>query len=420
MASTVCWKCLKDRFLSERAKADGERLKCSVCERTRKGFSVERLAQELDPVLRQNLRHGRIVPSVGQGDDDSIYYEQQGDPLSFWVQEILGQDFDFEDELIDAVLATESVDTKHGEESFYDTTVDYEEIPAQPGHYYIDWKGVLQELKHRRRFFSTAAQGLFETLFHSVDAMTCNIKGADEKVVWVLPQGSRIYRARTCSSPAALNQFYKRPYRSVGPPPEDSARAGRMNVEGVVVLYGATDFETCLAEMRPALGGETVVIELQTVKPLRLLDFTRLEKSYGTPLSYFQPGFVEEVDRRAFLRRLHTLISQPIVPGREADYLITQTLAEYLAHVHKEPFDGILFKSVQRAEGTNVVLFSERRAASDEKNTFPVEYVDKSLKLFSTKQIQYKHRERRLYEVAPGEVSPYDPEDYGFFDDTFD
>ena len=115
--------------------------------------------------------------------------------------------------------------------------------------------------------------------------------------------------------------------------------------------------------MRPALGGDTALVELQTTKPLRMLDFTRLQKSHGEGLSYFQPNFTEEVERRAFLRRLHTLISQPVVPGREADYLITQTMAEYLAHVHQEPFDGILFKSVQRAGGINVVLFPERNLA---------------------------------------------------------
>lgn len=50
--------------------------------------------------------------------------------------------------------------------------------------------------------------------------------------------------------------------------------------------------------------------------------------------------------REAFLRKLHNLISQPVVPGHEADYLITQTMAEYLAHVHQPHFDGIMFKSV--------------------------------------------------------------------------
>jgi hypothetical protein len=420
MCSAVCSKCFKDVYLSERARNEGERLKCSLCHKTRNGFTVERLGEVLDPILRQHIRPGREVPTIGQGDDDSIYYEQRGDPLSYWVQEVLGQDFDFEDEIVDAVVDTEFVDAADGEIAFYDSAADYESIPTSLHQYYEEWAFVLQELKHSRRFFSTSAQSLFDRLFRGVDAMkSFGKENKDESVVWTFPQGSKLYRARTCDSASRLNDFYSQPYRNVGPPPSDGARAGRMNVEGVVVFYGATDAETCLAEMRPALGGDTAVIELQTTKPLRVMDFTRLQKSHGTGLSYFQPDFIEEVERLAFLRHLHTLISQPIVPGRESNYLITQTLAEYLAHVHREPFDGILFKSVQRAGGTNVVLFAEHQlaAATSSSNTFPVDYVHGSFKLFSTEEINYSHRDRHLREYE-GKVSlAYDEEEDDLYDD---
>jgi hypothetical protein len=60
-------------------------------------------------------------------------------------------------------------------------------------------------------------------------------------------------------------------------------------------------------------------------------------------LSYFHPTFTEESAKRSFLQRLHVEISNPVIPGRESDYVITQTMAEYLAHVHNNPFDGIVF-----------------------------------------------------------------------------
>ena len=197
-----------------------------------------------------------------------------------------------------------------------------------------------------------------------------------------------------------------------------------MNADGVVVFYGAMDSETCLAEMRPALGGDTAVIELLTTRPLRMLDFTRLENSYGKGLNYFQPDFNEEVARRTFLRRLQNLISQPVVPSREAYYVITQTMAEYLAHVHQPSFDGILFKSVQRAEGTNVVLFAERDETEQDagqgkprgERTFPITYVDKSFQLFSTEEIKYKHTQRRLIE-RNGTVHVCNEDEY---DDFYD
>jgi hypothetical protein len=115
------------------------------------------------------------------------------------------------------------------------------------------------------------------------------------------------------------------------------------------------------------------------------LDFTRLESFYADP-SYFESDYSEQLERSGFLRRLQRLISQPVIPGREQDYLITQTMTEYIAHVHSECFDGIFFESAQRAGGVNVVLFP------DAENKFPLSYIEGSLQLHETTSIKYEHR----------------------------
>ena len=73
-------------------------------------------------------------------------------------------------------------------------------------------------------------------------------------------------------------------------------------------------------------------------------------------------------------------------------------MAEYLAHVHNKPFDGILFRSVQRAEGINAVLFP------DPTDAFPISYVDKSFKLFTTTSIKHTHHEKDVSLMENGEV----------------
>ena len=78
------------------------------------------------------------------------------------------------------------------------------------------------------------------------------------------------------------------------------------------------------------------------------------------------------------------------------DYLITQTMVEYLAHVHKQPFDGVLFKSVQRSGGANIVIFPQADGS------FPVAYVEESFKLFSTTSIQYSHETVRVGSLEDG------------------
>jgi hypothetical protein len=177
-----------------------------------------------------------------------------------------------------------------------------------------------------------------------------------------------------------------------------------MNVEGVAVFYGALESETCLAELRPNIGGEAAVIKIRTTKTLRLIDFTKIKNS-ARALSYFQPDFNQQAEKNIFLRQLGSLISQPVRPGKEADYLITQTMAEYLAHVHAKPFDGLLYKSVQKKGGKNIVLFPHRRTVAD--NAFSIAYVDESIKFFETSAIEYEHIERRVTAMDDGEIIDY-------------
>ena len=269
------------------------------------------------------------------------------------------------------------------------------------------WDFVTEDLKHNRRFFSSAAKELFDDLFSDVEVRKYwdVAQRKDVTVVRELPEGSELFRARVCDSNEEVKNALTEPLKNIGPPPPARARANRMNVDGVAVFYGALESETCLAELRPNIGGEAAVITVRNTKALRLLDFTKIKDSRRA-LSYFQPDFNEQAEKNIFLRQLGSLISQPVRPGREADYLITQTMAEYLAHVHATPFDGLLYKSVQKKGGTNIVLFPRPKGDTD--NAFPVAYVADSIKFFGTLAIEYEHFERRLGILDDGELVDYD------------
>lgn len=164
--------------------------------------------------------------------------------------------------------------------------------------------------------------------------------------------------------------------------------------------------------MRPAIGMELVVASFTIDKPLRVLDFSRLERAHGEVLSYLQPDFNQQVERNHFLRRLHKLITQPVVPGREADYLITQTMAEYLSHVIDPPLDGVLFRSAQHEGGTNVVLFGEVDVVLLHAVTvFPVSYVPESIGVHRVEAVTYCHSPLDTFVGANGEVSVWDQRD---------
>ncbi len=412
----ICYECIQDEHLRATVESDGVPLLCESCGgKDNKAFSYERLGKEIEPIIREHFQLGPTVRKFYN--DDSEGWEQEGDPLSYIVSEVLRQDVDDPDELVSAICDAEEYWPGDGEDAFYDSTSQYVRRRATTQVWSAEWQYLRDELAHRRRFFSDGARALFDRLFENV----AELKTFDREamnwlpVINALPAGTEVFRARVVRSDAELKTFVSAPGNELGAPPADKAQAGRMNAAGIAVFYGAMSFETCLAEMRPALGGRALVGAFRTTQALRILDFRRLEAARGAELSFFDTRYAAQQERAAFLRRLHGLISRPVVPGREDEYLITQTLTEYLAHVHHPEFDGVIFQSVQREGGANIVLFGRDGSApipdtvdwgestmfmppapgGEMRATvvFPVEYVADSAKLYVTRSIEYSHNE---------------------------
>jgi hypothetical protein len=102
--STICATCIDDPYLSSRIEADGEPSECAVCNRLRqKTYDLETLANAISGVIRHHFETGDDYPRF-YGDDDQPQFEQQGDTLDLIVSRVLGQDLDFIDELVDAII----------------------------------------------------------------------------------------------------------------------------------------------------------------------------------------------------------------------------------------------------------------------------------------------------------------------------
>lgn len=414
----ICFKCIEDEVLRATVENEGKPLLCESCaEKNNNAFSYERLGEELEPVVCEHFQLGPTVRKFY--DDDKEGWEQEGDSLLDIVQIVLGQDVDDPDALVSALMDAEDYRPGDGEEAFYDDTQLYVSRKATPHAWMAKWHYLRDELAHRRRFFSDGARELFDQLLEGVADLKFSDKDTDQwlPVVNQLPVGTEVFRARVVRSDSELRAFVEAPSRELGAPLPENAPAGRMNAAGIAVFYGALDSDSCLAEMRPALGGRVLVGEFRTTRVLRVLDFRRLEAARLAELSYFDSKYAEQRERLAFLRRLHALISRPVAPGHEDEYLITQTLTEYLAHVHRPTFDGVIFQSVQRQGGANMVLFGldglEQVIDTIEDNAdkltlftpplpvgepkpvllFPIEYVTSSAKLYVTRSIEYSHHE---------------------------
>lgn len=386
---SICANCIDDPHLQQIILNDGKVVVCGECGKTKTpAFTASDFGKLLEPIIRERYAFGEDMRVFHGVDDEKGGLEQQGDPLEYVVSEVLGQDIDFLEDIVEAVIDAEDVWPPDGDEPFYDDCYNYVRRRVPAYEMLDEWQMVHDELTSSRRFSSTAAKKFFADIFNKIDTLQfAPDSGGDYvSVVQQLPAATKIYRARTFDSVGALETILADPFTHVGPPPAHKARAGRMNADGIVVLYCGMDVETTIAEMRPPLGGDTVVITLETTDALRILNFERLEFAFSLDkLSQFDPELDHQLEKHVFLQQLHHLVSQPVLPGKEGDYLITQTMAEYLNHVILPSFDGISFGSVQRDGGTNIVLFSTWE------KTFPVTYVDQSIRAFRTNEIEYKH-----------------------------
>ncbi|MBI5543784.1 MAG: RES domain-containing protein [Deltaproteobacteria bacterium] len=386
MDDNVCCDCIQDHALKARISARGAPEVCVLCGlTTNPAISIQDLAGLMYPIIEEHfIQAGNAIDGEPLGDD-----------LSWVVQEILGQYLECEDALLQALEEADPADPRDGSEPFVSRDATYENSPTDLSAHFKTWERIKGELKYRRRFFSDRARAFFGALFEELDQLRCppgrrRAGGASApiSVVWTVPVGTALFRARASDSTGALRAILSRPARELAAPPPQKARAGRMNPEGISVFYGALESETCIAELRPSLGRMVVVGKFATAAPLRVLDFRRLDKAYRgeKEASYFQRGASRLFQRRAFLRALHKLVAEPVHPDGESDYLITQYLAEYLAHVRSPGVQGIIFASAQRTKGTNVVVFPNGGGG----RPFPLSFVADSSRVFKTQSIRYK------------------------------
>jgi hypothetical protein len=397
----ICSACIENKHLKRRISDEGEPGRCSECNRRRKStVGIMDFGKWLEPVLANCLCPGDEMPFF-HSDDDSPDYQQEGEELEEHIPEILGQTMEINEEIARAVRDAEIVDYREGGTPLFDDGVCYVRRLASTRRLDSLWERIEEELKYRKRFFNTEAKSFFDAIFFDIDTSKAHSKqtGKLSSVIRILRTGSTIFRARICTDNHVKDTIQAGPWKHVGPPPRSLASEGRMNGKGVVMFYGAMDRSTCIAELRPPLQAKIAVIQVKIQRNLRLLDFTRLENCRLPKLDYFQPDYQSEVDKFFFRLSLGKRISQPVTPGEEHNYLVTQTMAEYLAFIHMRPLDGILFRSSQMKGGKNVVLFSKATfLTEDNEPEFSVGYVAKSLEFHSVDAVRYRHHKVEKFE----------------------
>jgi hypothetical protein len=227
-----------------------------------------------------------------------------------------------------------------GEQTAYASDSFYEKKGITDSAWREEWSTFEHDLKHKARFFNQAGADLLTRVFADIEQL--QVRDAGNLVVDAGPgtNFSQLYRARVFRSEEQLKEALKAPEKHIGPPPSKLAAAGRMNARGISVFYGADSPPGAIVEVRP---------------PVDLTALSRLDR---VERSIFDKNTLPELERIAFLSSLQARMTKPVMPDdHEIEYLVTQTVADFLATESAHGFDGIIFTSVQTTQSNNVVLF---------------------------------------------------------------
>ena len=352
----VCPDCFEETGLQRRIEEIRPQFDEGKCDHhdTKKGVPATEVAEILREVIQNNYHHSGV----------DLYGEPTGDDLIAVLYDLTRADnHDVIEELQSALIGGDHWWPGDGNEPFFSDEVGYSIITQ-----YLDdgrsmkWSNFRQEIISRRRFFSGKAKTILTELFDGLHLLRDN---RNESAIRMLDTGSlTLFRGRKANSPIDRRRIKKAPSKVLGPPPEKLRGAGRMNPSGIPVFYGALDIETCLAELRPAVGETIIAAEFDLLKPIIVLDTTKFE-SPPKPPNMFAKTYNERLSLWGFMAEFMTEISLPCLPNDEhLDYIPTQVVAEYLIHEHKvkvagveRHIDGLIFRSAQNPDGKNVVLF---------------------------------------------------------------
>jgi hypothetical protein len=143
----------------------------------------------------------------------------------------------------------------------------------------------------------------------------------------------------------------------MGAPPKGKRTAGRVNPEGISILYLSSDKVTVINEVR---ANAFDYISIGKFRAKR--DFTVANLSGVGKLSPFV--FTGELEKYAINRRVFQEIAVAIAkPLRRNDspleYLPTQYISEFIRKPRKENYDGVKFASTLRKSGYNIAAFDD-------------------------------------------------------------
>lgn len=218
------------------------------------------------------------------------------------------------------------------------------------------WSSFVYAVKHRTRYFFTSMErgepGEYSPheLLQKIGKLV-----QDLSLVSTLPAEMRFYRVRARGE----SDTWEICARELGPPPEEKARAGRMNPAGISYLYLAYELETAIAEVLSGPPCKAAFAEFQVTRNLTVIDLCQVP-----PLpSIFDNEHRDIREGLLFIAHFIESISRPVrKDGNEhVDYVPSQVVSEFFAKAFRDApqgeIHGMVYPSAIQPGGRNLVLF---------------------------------------------------------------
>ena len=199
----------------------------------------------------------------------------------------------------------------------------------------LSWKQFAESIKYENRFHS----GVF-----NADAFASFLSIITKSY----SAGTELYRARIAnnSNGYTVNEMHM--------PPKEKRSAGRINPEGIGVLYLSSDEKTVLNEVRASTFDYVSIGTFKLLKDIKVVNLSGISET--SPFLY--EGELEKyaANRKVF-REIATEIAKPL---RRSDSLIEYLPTQYIAEfIKSQYYNGVEYMSTLREGGSNIAMFDE-------------------------------------------------------------
>jgi hypothetical protein len=357
----VCHECVGDNFLKQYIKKNGSIDICNYCGKSVKSIGLEELMKLImDGIWSEyedaigcmgfNSREGGYIGAKTWNSYDLIH-----DELCYELK------IDNESLLDDIANLIDDGITWCPKSPY--SLRDHDE------HYYT-WKSFSDQLKNSVRyvFFKLPTHednqykrykkpsDILETIAESI---------SDLDLVSKIKKNTPLYRGRMHNETELVKNA-----KSLGAPPSNRAKAGRMNPEGISMFYAAFDELTALKEIYDMRRYQATIGIFYNQKRLNVINLNKISNKQ-------LPSIFDIVNRESrisllFLRKFISEITSKVNDDDLLAYIPTQVVTEYFRYVYRthdgKNIDGLIYPSSLRKDGKCIVLFFDSESCSDDKD----------------------------------------------------